>query len=204
MIIKVAPVLTIDGGSTRNFNITIDASTVPLGEVRHGQITFRHGSIKARMPVTIVRGESPVSVDKGCDPSVFPRSVRTTCTIDVQNGTLEDAVVSIKDKLPARLQIAGQTVEGADLNGNGVRTSILLDGEEPADVDVAPGDSPAGYLPLSAFGIAPIGGVGDESITNFTVPAYEYAGADLDVPRHRLQRLRGRRRWRRSGRQLPQ
>jgi len=176
MIIKVAPVLTIDGGSTRNFNITIDASTVPLGEVRHGQITFRHGSIKARMPVTIVRGESPVSVDKECDPTVFPRSARTTCTIDVQNDTLEDAAVSIKDKLPSRLQIAGQTVEGADLNGNGVRATVMLDGAEPADVDVAPGDSPFGYPPLASFAGTQVASSSDESISNYNVPAFEYAG----------------------------
>jgi hypothetical protein len=40
----------------------------------------------------------------------------------------------------------------------------------------ANGTSPAGYLPLSLFGIAPIGGVGDETITNFNVPAFTYAG----------------------------
>lgn len=176
MTIKVAPVLTIDGGSTRNFNITIDASTVPLGEVRHGQITFKHGSIKARIPVTIVRGEAPISVDKECDPTVFPRSVRTTCTIEVANTTLEDAIVSIKDKLPARLQIAGHTVQGAELNGNGVRTSVMLSGAEPADVDVAPGDSPFGYIPLAGYSSTLVAASSDESITNYNVPAFEYAG----------------------------
>jgi hypothetical protein len=42
--------------------------------------------------------------------------------------------------------------------------------------DYAPGSSPAGYLPLSLFGIAPIAGVGDETISNFNVPAFTYAG----------------------------
>lgn len=45
------------------------------------------------------------------------------------------------------------------------------------NVSIAPGDSPGGgYLPLSLFGIAPISGVGDDSITNFNVPAFSYNG----------------------------
>ncbi len=39
------------------------------------------------------------------------------------------------------------------------------------------GNGPAGgYLALSLFGIAPIAGVGDDTITNFTVPAFFYGG----------------------------
>ena len=45
------------------------------------------------------------------------------------------------------------------------------------DINVVNGTSPAGgYLPLSLFGIAPIAGVGDETITNFDVPSFSYAG----------------------------
>ena len=33
-----------------------------------------------------------------------------------------------------------------------------------------------GYLPLSLFGIAPIAGVGDDTITNFNVPTFFYGG----------------------------
>jgi hypothetical protein len=44
-------------------------------------------------------------------------------------------------------------------------------------IDIAPGSSPAGgYLPLSLFGIPPIGGVGDDTIHDFNVPAFLYAG----------------------------
>jgi hypothetical protein len=41
---------------------------------------------------------------------------------------------------------------------------------------VAPGLSPAGYLPLSLFGVAPVSGVGDETISNFNVPGFQFAG----------------------------
>jgi hypothetical protein len=43
-------------------------------------------------------------------------------------------------------------------------------------IDVAPGASPAGYLPLSLFGVSPIGGMLDDSIVNFNVPSFTYAG----------------------------
>ncbi|HMO56183.1 MAG TPA: hypothetical protein PKC19_02415 [Roseiflexaceae bacterium] len=33
-----------------------------------------------------------------------------------------------------------------------------------------------GYLPLAGFGIAPLAGVGDETITNFNIAPYTYAG----------------------------
>ena len=39
------------------------------------------------------------------------------------------------------------------------------------------GQGPAGgYLPLSAFGIAPVTGVTDDSLSNFTVPTFYYGG----------------------------
>jgi hypothetical protein len=44
------------------------------------------------------------------------------------------------------------------------------------DVTIAPGSSPAGYLPLSGFGVPPVPGVGDDTITNFIVPPYTFAG----------------------------
>ena len=42
---------------------------------------------------------------------------------------------------------------------------------------ITPTAGPAGgYLPLSLFGIAPIAGVGDDTITNFNVPTFYYGG----------------------------
>lgn len=46
-----------------------------------------------------------------------------------------------------------------------------------AVIDISPGSSPAGsYLPLSLFGITPIAGMGDETIINFNVPSFDFAG----------------------------
>jgi hypothetical protein len=61
-----------------------------------------------------------------------------------------------------------------------VLTLLASVGSQVADagaIVVALGASPAGgYPPLSAFGILPIAGVGDETITKFNVPAFSYAG----------------------------
>jgi hypothetical protein len=54
---------------------------------------------------------------------------------------------------------------------------LLAPAASAAEIIIAPGASPAGgYLPLSAFGIAPLTGVGDETINNVTVPEFSYAG----------------------------
>jgi hypothetical protein len=43
-------------------------------------------------------------------------------------------------------------------------------------ITIGPGSSPAGYLPLSVFGVTPIAGVGDETMHDFAVPSFSYAG----------------------------
>ena len=65
---------------------------------------------------------------------------------------------------------------GATASGNGVVFSGTLLAAQPPDVAIGPGSSPAGYIPLSAFGVPPVVGVGDETISNFFVPAFHYAG----------------------------
>jgi hypothetical protein len=45
------------------------------------------------------------------------------------------------------------------------------------DVTIAPGPSPAGgYLPLSAFGVTPLAGVSDDSLTDVDTPPFTFAG----------------------------
>lgn len=50
-------------------------------------------------------------------------------------------------------------------------------GPAACDVTIGPGASPAGsYLPLSGFGITPVAGVGDDSLIDFDVPPFTFAG----------------------------
>ena len=53
-----------------------------------------------------------------------------------------------------------------------------IEGKLPPTVDaitLTPGGTPAGgYLPLRAFGVAPISGMGDDTLVNFNVAAFQW------------------------------
>jgi len=68
---------------------------------------------------------------------------------------------------------------GTKAHGAATWTGTLSPALPPTVTSVAPGVSPGGgYVPLSLFGIAPVTGLGDESVLNFTVPAFRY-GAEV-------------------------
>ena len=73
------------------------------------------------------------------------------------------ATVNINDQLPMSLTLVSGSVMGGLPAGNGVSAFATLAAAQPPDVAIGPGTSPAGYLPLSGFGVAPIAGVGDET-----------------------------------------
>lgn len=169
--------VTVPAGGNTTFNITLDARDVPLGATRFATIDITDGHRKLFFPITIVRGQAPVTLDKTCAPASIPRNSNTTCTITIVNPIFSDANIHLTDNLPSKLQLVPGSVVGATPNGNGVVFNGLLPASAPPDVSIAPGPSPAGgYLPLSLFGIPPVGGVTDDSITNFNVPAFQYAG----------------------------
>lgn len=180
--ITVPKQIRLNPGEAVTFDITVDARYVPLGETRFATITFAQGARTLRFPVTLVRGEPDVNVTKVCDPAIITRGASTTCTITLKNTSFDTAEVDFFDQLPNQLRLAPETVVNATVWGNSVVYKGPLAGAQPPDVTIADvtgnpvTGSPAGYLPLSLFGIAPVGGVGDETITNFTVPAFTFAG----------------------------
>jgi hypothetical protein len=159
------------------FGVTIDARAVPIGEARHATLRLSGPAADLHLPITIVRREPVVTLAKACDPTTFPRLTTTACQLKAVNTSFSTANVLLQDVLPARLGLVLSSVVGATPSGNGLAFSGALAGAAPPSVTIAPGTSPAGgYLPLSVFGIAPISGVGDDTITNFNVPAFVYAG----------------------------
>jgi subtilisin family serine protease len=180
--ITVPNSFTVGANGNATFNIALDASAVPIGETRFGTITLKQskgGNRVLHLPVTIVRRQAAVTFTKDCDPTALTVGDTTSCTLTATNPTFSAVSYAIKDKLPPKLKLdpasvsSNATVSGKDtvLSSGSIPASI------PPDVMIAPGSSPAGgYLPLSAFGIPPIGGVGDDTITNFNVPAFSFAG----------------------------
>jgi subtilisin family serine protease len=175
--ITVPRTVQVPAGATRSFTIDLDATRVPIGEVRHARLQLNHGDRELTFPITIVRRAPQVALAKDCDPTLVPRTTTTECTITITNEAMPDATVEVWDDLPSRLQLVPGSVEGAEVVGNGVRFSGTLAGAEPPGVEIAAGGSPFGYVPLAGFGISPIGGVGDETISNFNLPAsFRYGG----------------------------
>lgn len=170
--------LWLAGGGSASFDISVDASMVPAGQTRMALLTLTSGDYENHFPITIVRKDAAITLSKSCDPASITLGDSTECHITASNSTYDDAVVNISDFLPRQLQLDVDSVEGAVAAGNDLMYIGQLDGAEPPDVDVvdATGDTPAGYLPLSGFGIAPVAGIGDETIVNFNVPAFSFAG----------------------------
>jgi hypothetical protein len=172
-------VLTAGGDST--FNITVDARHVPLGQVRHATLylTDKVTHTTLHFPITIVRTQANVTLTKSCTPDVAVQGSEIDCTITITNTTFDDATVHLDDRLPAGLPLDKFSLVGASHQGNWrVYFDGTLAGAEPPQVGVAvdPAAAPYGY-----FGLGPLPGnvivpATDESITNYNVPAFTYAG----------------------------
>jgi uncharacterized repeat protein (TIGR01451 family) len=183
--VKITTIKELDllANRTNTFDIKIDASNVPIGQVRHAMLTFRQlyettSHRELHMPITIVRKQPVVTLAKTCDPTSIALGDTTTCRIEASNTSFDPASVSITDKLPNELKLVKSSMVGGKGSGNTISFKGTLAGAQAPDVAIAPGATPAdGYLPLSLFPtIQPIEGVGDETITNFGVPDFIYAG----------------------------
>jgi subtilisin family serine protease len=172
--------LTIGAMAQAPLPIALDASAVPLGEVRHARLSLTSDNgRKATFPITVVRKDGFTTVSKSCAPTTIVRGTTTDCTISMANTALADATVSMTDALPRELWLGAVSgPAGTSTSGGRLLTFTgTLAAAQPPDVAIAPGASPAGgYLPLSLFGIAPIAGVGDDTVTNFNVPSFVFAG----------------------------
>jgi subtilisin family serine protease len=83
--ITVPRTIQLPAGASRTFSIDIDASRVPIGEVRHARIELTSGNLSATFPITFVRREPQVTLDKDCDPLDIARNQTTECTITITN-----------------------------------------------------------------------------------------------------------------------
>jgi len=171
------------GGSV-TFPVTISAPDVATGQYQ-GRITLvpRNGANRVTIPVAFVKQQGAVTVSSSCSPTSFAAKTGVThCTTSVANFSPQSADAALN--ISQRERGAGLTYKNVGLpgsvigSGDGVQWSGTLSPAIPPQVTgYTLGSSPAGgYLPLSLFGIAPIGGVGDDTITNFNVPTFFYGG----------------------------
>jgi hypothetical protein len=176
--------LHIAKGASLTFPITISAPAVANGQYQ-GRINLvpRNGSNKVTIPVAFVKQQGAVTLSNTCSPTSFAAKTGIShCTASVANFSQQSATASLnisngdkgKPLQYKNVGLPGSVIDG----GEGVQWSGTLSPAIPPQVtSVSPGSSPAGgYLPLSLFGIAPIAGVGDDTITNFNTPTFFYGG----------------------------
>jgi hypothetical protein len=135
----------------------------------------------AHQPVAGVAGPDDLQLSKVCDPTDLAKDQVTTCTITVTNPGIADAPFSISDKVPPELKLVKSSVTGGTTKGKSemVASGVVM-GSQAAGLHAATCTACVpfgGYQPLELFGTPPIVGVDDETLTNFTVPAFTYAGA---------------------------
>jgi hypothetical protein len=175
-ITVVPSAFTVQPGKTQRLTIVIAAPDLPDGQY-FGQVNLRQvgGSRALHLPVAFYRQEGIVPIDQTCAPSSIPKDTGlSTCTVTVQNNSLDDARVTAVSTLSSRLRLTGVT--GATSIGTQVATkTATLAGREPDRPVITPGAGPAGYIPLDAFGITPTA-IGDEEALNFNTSPYVFAG----------------------------
>jgi hypothetical protein len=119
-----------------------------------------------------------VTLNTSCHPSVIHLTTlqESTCTATVQNNALQAASVNLSttwaDNLTFRSATGGATRTGSKTVTAPTQT---LAAQQPPSPQIAPGNSPAGYLDLALFGIS-LKSMGDETISNFNVPPFVYDG----------------------------
>jgi len=179
LVVDAPSVVGIRAGRDKTISITVDASGVELGETAMAVMHLTHGDHDLRFPITIVRAQAAVSIDKTCDSASLAPGEATECTISITNNSFDEADFSVNDVLPRRLRLVNGSVDGAtQTSSRSLSASGTLFGAAPpiVNAEVDPLGSPAGYLPLAQFSGNLDLGATDESITNVNIPSFVYAG----------------------------
>lgn len=178
--------LSIPKDGSLTFPIEISAPDVANGQyVGAIDLTPAKGGTSVHIPVAFVKRQGNVTLSHSCSPlSIAATTGVSHCTVTAQNlGTVgANASVTVANRevgQPLRYKNVGAPGSVID-DGIGVQWSGLLTPASAPPVNAInniTGSGPGpGYIPLGFFGIAPIGGVSDDSLTNFNTPTFYYGG----------------------------
>ncbi len=179
--------LTVGKVGTLNIWVTIKAASLPAGQY-FGRITLTPqaaGYNPVTIPVAFVRTQGAVTLAHSCAPTtIVIRTGLAHCTATVTNLASSTANASLNitniDPPLGTLVYSNVSAPGSLLPVpyGGVKwTGSLTPAAPPQVTSITPTTGPdGGYLALSLFGVAPVAGVGDDTITNFNVPTFYYGG----------------------------
>ena len=177
--------LHIAKNGTLTFPITIDAPNVANGQYQARiNLVPRDGGNTVTMPVAFVKKQGAVTLSQTCSPLSFPSRGVSHCTVTAANFGSTAANASLNVSQVEKGKALTYTNVGAPGSvigsGDGVQWSGTLSPAVPPSVtsltDITGSGPDGGYLALSLFGVAPVAGVGDDTITNFNVPTFYYGG----------------------------
>ena len=173
-------------GGSLTFPITISATNAANGQyVGRIDLSPKGGGTPVTIPVAFVKKQGSVTLTNSCTPTSVAATALSHCVSTVSNLGTQAATASL-DISPVEkgrlLLYKNVTAPGTlvDPNNKGIGAGVAWSGTltpaaAPQVTSITAGGSPAGgYLPLSLFGIAPIAGVGDDTITNFNTPTFMY------------------------------
>ena len=179
-----SPSWGVNAGGTLRLDVTISGEDLPDGQY-FGSITLTPASIANPIfiPVAFIKTQGDVTLIHSCDPTSIATGASAACQVAVQNFSPSAANVDLTVSSPddPALSIQNVSSDGTP-GGTGFSFSGSLAGAVAPTIDsIDPGGSPAGYLPLADFGITPIAGTGDETITNFSVPSFQFGSETYDA-----------------------
>ena len=175
--------IKVGAGEEVTFSISISAPFAADGQY-FGRITLMPTSGNAvTIPVAFNKHQGAVALTQSCSPTSVAVSAAAQCTATASN--LAASPASIKLSVQSEKSLHFQNVAGATSAGpHAVSASGTLSPAIPPQVTAiqdcgVPANgcaTPSGYLPLSALGVGPIAGVGDDTISNLNVPTFSYGG----------------------------
>ena len=164
---------------SKTVTIAILGKDLAKNQQYFGQVTFDadgHGLPDSVLPVAFFAKQGKVALTHTCAATTLAVGDTTHCEVSAQNLSPVDAqaTITVTGAQRHRLKVKNVTPPAVK-TPDGLRwAGTLQKSTAPTVTAITPGGSPAGFLPLSAFGIAPISGVGDETIVNFNVPPFKY------------------------------
>jgi hypothetical protein len=178
--ITVSPsTFTLAPNAKQKLKIIIDGTATSDG-FHFASLTVRprdSASIDAVLPVVVNRQPGLVPLTQSCDPISLLRNGIAGCTVTATNTAPVPAVATIKVTAPGKLTVSGVSAPAHRTSTGAAWSGTLSPTLAPTVTSIVAGANPVGgYLALSTFGIAPVAGVGDETMTNFTVPSFQYGG----------------------------
>lgn len=174
---------SVPAGGTSTIAVTLDGTRSGPG---WGFGTIMLISTNAKiprvvLPVAAQRGDAIVPMTHVCSPTTLPLDQNAHCRLTLTNQSEVPAPVTLSLAAGNRVDISSVSPPAAGGVHGFTWSGTLSPVTAPTIDSITPGGSPAGYVPLSLFGIAPVAGMGDETITNFAVPSFTYGGETYDT-----------------------